>query len=62
MKLNGRRESTNVDDRRRMGGGAKAGIGIGGIILAALIAWIRGGDPFSAVMQTVHENGGLGSA
>ena len=61
MKLNGRRESTNVDDRRRMGGGAKAGIGIGGIILAALIAWISGGDPFSAVMQTVQENGGLGS-
>lgn len=61
MKLNGRRESTNVDDRRRMSGGAKAGIGIGGIILAALIAWISGGDPFSAVMQTVQENGGLGS-
>lgn len=61
MKLNGRRESTNVDDRRRMSGGTKAGIGIGGIILAALIAWISGGDPFSAVMQTVQENGGLGS-
>ena len=61
MKLNGRRESTNVDDRRRMSGGTKAGLGIGGIILAALIAWISGGDPFSAVMQTVQENGGLGS-
>ena len=61
MKLNGRRESTNVDDRRRMSGGTKAGLGIGGIILAALIAWISGGDPFSAVMQTVEENGGLGS-
>lgn len=61
MKLNGRRESTNVDDRRRMSGGTKAGIGIGGIILAALIAWISGGDPFSAVIQTVQENGGLGS-
>lgn len=44
-----------------MSGGAKAGLGIGGIILAALIAWISGGDPFSAVMQTVQENGGLGS-
>lgn len=61
MKLNGRRESTNVDDRRRMSGGTKAGLGIGGVILAALIAWISGGDPFSAVMQTVQENGGLGS-
>ena len=61
MKLNGRRESTNVDDRRRMSGGTKAGIGIGGVILAALITWISGGDPFSAVMQTVEQNGGLGS-
>jgi len=44
-----------------MSGGTKAGIGIGGVILAALIAWISGGDPFSAVMQTVEQNGGLGS-
>lgn len=60
MKLDGRRESSNVDDRR-MSGGTKTGIGIGAIIMAALIAWITGGDPFSAVMQTVQENGGLGS-
>ena len=43
-----------------MGGGAKAGLGIGGIIMVALIAWISGGDPLSAVMQEV-QNGGLGS-
>ena len=61
MKLDGRRESTNVDDRRRMSGGAKAGLGIGGIIIAALIAWISGGDPFAAVVDTVNQNGGLGS-
>ena len=60
MRLDGRRESSNVEDRRGMGGGAKAGLGIGGIIMVALIAWISGGDPLSAVMQEV-QNGGLGS-
>ena len=28
MRLDGRRESSNVDDRRGMSGGAKAGLGI----------------------------------
>ena len=31
MRLEGRRESSNVEDRRGMRGGAKAGLGIGGI-------------------------------
>ena len=43
MKLDGRRESSNVDDRRRMGGGAKAGLGIGAIILAAIIGYFTNG-------------------
>jgi predicted metalloprotease len=43
-----------------MSGGAKAGLGIGGIIIVALMAWLTGGDPVSAVMQEV-QNGGLGS-
>jgi hypothetical protein len=60
MRLNGRRESSNVEDRRGMSGGAKAGLGIGGIIMVALMAWLAGGDPLSAVMQEV-QNGGLGS-
>ena len=35
MRLTGRRESNNVEDRRGMGTGAKAGIGgIGGIIVS----------------------------
>jgi len=46
-----------VEDRRGMSGGAKAGMGIGGIIMVALIAWISGGDPLSAVMQEVQQNG-----
>ena len=37
MRLDGRRESSNVEDRRGMSGGAKAGIGgIGAIVIAAL--------------------------
>ena len=61
MKLDGRRESSNVEDRRGMSGGAKAGLGLGGIILVGLMAWLTGGDPLSAVMNEVVQNGGLGS-
>ncbi|MEE1091735.1 MAG: neutral zinc metallopeptidase [Prevotella sp.] len=56
MRLDGRRESENVDDRRRKGGGKKAGIGIGGLVIAALITWVMGGDPLS-----VLSNADLGS-
>ena len=56
MKLTGRRESQHVEDRRGMGGGAKAGIGgIGAIIVAALFAWISGGNPLEAVMNSAAE-------
>ena len=56
MKLDGRRESSNVEDRRGMSGGAKAGIGgIGAIIIAALFAWMSGGDPLSAGLQAAQE-------
>ena len=44
MKLDGRRESTNFEDRRGMSGGAKAGMGIGGIIIALLLTWATGGN------------------
>ena len=57
MRLDGRRESSNVEDRRGMSGGAKAGIGggIGAIIVAALFAWISGGDPLQAGLQAAQE-------
>ncbi len=56
MKLTGRRESSNVEDRRSMSGGAKAGIGgIGAIIVAALFAWMSGGDPLSAGLQAAQQ-------
>ncbi|MDT3357105.1 MAG: zinc metallopeptidase [Bacteroidota bacterium] len=43
MKLDGRRESTHVDDRRGMSGGTKAGLGgIGGLLIAGLIYLLTG--------------------
>ena len=44
MKLDGRRESENYEDRRGMSGGAVAGMGIGTIILVALFTLLTGGD------------------
>ena len=56
MRLDGRRESSNVEDRRGLSGGAKAGIGgIGAVIVAALFAWMSGGDPLSAGLQAAQE-------
>ncbi len=50
MKLEGRRESTNVEDRRgKKTVAAAGGIGLGGIIIALIITFM-GGDP-SAVME-----------
>lgn len=52
MKLNGRRESNNVDDRRRSGVSAGVGtMGIGGIIVMALITWLMGGNPLDALQN-----------
>ena len=56
MRLDGRRESSNVEDRRGMSGGKVAGIGgIGAVIVAALFAWMSGGDPLSAGIQAAQE-------
>ena len=44
MRLDGRRESSNVDDRRGMSGGAKAGLGLGGIVLIAVMTFLSGGN------------------
>lgn len=45
MKLTGRRESSNVEDRRGMSSGAKAGIGggIGAIIIGIIMSFLGGG-------------------
>ena len=56
MRLDGRRESSNVEDRRGMSGGKVAGIGgIGAVIVAALFAWMSGGDPLSAGLQAAQQ-------
>lgn len=49
MRLDGRRESTNVDDRRgkKMG----AGLGIGGAIIVGIIALLLGKDPSDAIQN-----------
>lgn len=50
MNLSGRRTSQNVEDRRR-GGGAKAGLGIGGVAVLALLVWLFGGNPASVLQN-----------
>lgn len=53
MKLNGRRESRNVDDRRGLSGVQKAGLGgIGGIIVAVIMVLLGGGD-LGSLLQSV---------
>ena len=50
MRLDGRRNSSNVDDRRGRRTGLIAGTGgIGALIIAALITWISGGNPLSVL-------------
>ncbi len=58
MRLTGRRESSNVEDRRGVSGGAKAGLGIGGVILVAVITFLSGGD-LGDVITNVAQSGGL---
>ncbi|MCL1934159.1 MAG: zinc metallopeptidase [Candidatus Azobacteroides sp.] len=48
MKLEGRRTSDNVDDRRRSGK-TTATLGIGGLIIAGIITWLMGGNPLDVI-------------
>ena len=57
MRLEGRRESENVEDRRGMGTGAKIGLGgIGGLIIAGLITLLMGGN----IGDVLQQAGGMG--
>jgi len=57
MKLDGRRQSINVDDRRGRGGMKTfGGFGLGGIVVALLIYFL-GGDP-SALMNMAEGTSG----
>ena len=50
MRLDGRRESSNVDDRRRAGGMKTAGgIGIGTIVIALLLSFLLKKNPLELV-------------
>jgi len=50
MRLDGRRSSDNVDDRRGRNGG-KISLGIGGTIIVGLIIWFMGGNPVDFLTQ-----------
>lgn len=52
MKLEGRRTSDNVDDRRGMSAGKVGGLGIGGLIIVGLITWLMGGNPLEVISQS----------
>jgi len=60
MKLNGRRESSNVDDRRGKASGIAGigGLGIGGIIIYLLFTWMSGGDMSQAVQSVAEQQMG----
>ena len=51
MNLNGRRQSSNFEDRRGKGGGKIASLGIGGVIIAGLIALLLGGNHTEVIQQ-----------
>ena len=52
MRLDGRRLSTNVDDRRGMSTGRVAGgVGLGGLIIIGLLSLLLGGDPTEVLEQ-----------
>lgn len=59
MRLDGRRESTNVEDRRGRGGMKTAGgIGIGGVLIVGLLTLLFGGNPSDVI--SALEGAGMG--
>lgn len=52
MKLNGRRLSTHVEDRRGMSVGKAGGLSLGGILIAGLLYLLFGIDPSVVLEQT----------
>ena len=57
MNLEGRRQSTNVDDRRGRSVGKAGGIGLGGILLAGILYLVFGVNPTEVLQQTGAQNG-----
>lgn len=57
MRLSGRRESDNFEDRRGLSSGAKVGIGgIGGIIMIALMTFLGGGNIGDVVTNVIQSD------
>jgi len=56
MKLDNRRMSDNVEDRRSGGSAAKigGGLGLGGVVVALLIAFMTGQDPVEVVSSVIQ--------
>lgn len=57
MKLDGRRESGNVEDRRGLSGGT-VGLGLGGVLIVGIITLLMGGN-IGDVLKNVESSGGL---
>jgi len=58
MRWGSRRESINIEDRRRLGpAGAGAGIGLGGILLVLLVSFLTGTNPLALLnlVETVQD-------
>lgn len=64
MRWRGAPQSENVEDRRGRGIGMRAGgMGIGGLLLLALLTYLAGGDPLALLTQIPTEVGsGAGEA
>lgn len=60
MRWKGRRQSTNVEDRRGMSTRGMVGGGIGGIVLVVIVL-LLGGDPTS-LLQNIEQTGQTGSS
>lgn len=56
MNLEGRRKSSNVEDRRRISGGTVAGVGVGGTIIVVLLSMFLGRNPQDVLQQIQSQN------
>ncbi len=58
MRIGGRRQSNNIEDRRGAGIGRKGGLGIGAILLAVAASYFLGIDPRTALQVASQLDGG----
>ena len=56
MNLEGRRTSSNVEDRRRVSGGTIAGVGVGGTLIVVLLSMFLGRNPQDVLQQIQQQN------